>query len=72
MGDRGRLVIPAEVREKHGFEPGTTLVMIDSDEGLVILTRAQALAVVRRQLAGQPSLVDSLLADRRVAAAAGN
>ena len=72
VGIGGDVVIPAEIRDKHGLKPGTRLVLIDSHEGLVIMSRAQALAVVRRQLAGEPSLVDSLLADRRVAAAAGN
>lgn len=64
MGDRGRLVIPAEVRAEHGFEEGTPLVLLDTSSGLVLLTRAQLRARVREDLAGS-DLVADLLADRR-------
>ena len=67
MGDRGRLVIPAEVRS-GGLQPGDPLVLVDTGDGVVVLTREQARARVRAQLAG-PSLVDELLAERREAAA---
>ncbi len=69
MGDRGRLVIPAEVRSAHGFEEGTSLVLLDTDGGLVLLTRAQLRERVRSDLAGL-DLVSELLADRRREAAA--
>ena len=69
MGDRGRLVIPAEVRAEHGFEEGTPLILLDTDNGLVLLTRAQLRDRVRADLAGQ-DLVSELLADRRREAAA--
>ena len=64
MGDRGRLVLPAEVRERAGLAEGTPLVLLESPEGLVLLTRDQAKARVRAQLAGG-SLVETLLATRR-------
>ena len=69
MGDRGRLVIPAEVRSEHGFEEGTALILLDTDRGLVLLTRAQLRDRVRADLAGH-DLVSELLADRRREAAA--
>jgi AbrB family looped-hinge helix DNA binding protein len=69
MGDRGRLVIPAEVRAEHGFEEGTPLVLLDTHGGLVLLTRAQLRDRVRTDLAGL-DLVAELLADRRREAAA--
>jgi len=69
MGDRGRLVIPAEVRAEHGFEEGTALVLVDTAAGLVLLTRAQLRDRVRADLVGA-DLVASLLADRRREAAA--
>ncbi len=69
MGDRGRLVIPAEVRAEHGFEEGTPLVLLDTAGGLVLLTRAQLRERVRADLAGL-DLVSELLADRRREAAA--
>jgi AbrB family looped-hinge helix DNA binding protein len=68
MGDRGRFVVPAVVRERLGLGPGTPLVLVDTDEGLVVLTREQAKRRVADALGGT-SLVADLLADRRTAAA---
>jgi len=67
VGDRGRLVLPADVRERYGIGEGTELVLVDSPEGLALLTRDQLKRRVRANLAG-PSLVEDLLADRRSAA----
>lgn len=41
MGNRGRLVIPAAVRERAKLAEGTPLVLLDTPTGIVILTRAQ-------------------------------
>jgi AbrB family looped-hinge helix DNA binding protein len=68
MGDRGRLVIPAEVRTEHHLDEGTPLVLLDTGAGLVLLTRAQLRERVRADLAGL-DLVSELLADRRREAA---
>ena len=69
MGDRGRLVIPAEVRAHVGLGTGTALTLLETPDGLVLLTREQLRSLVRRDLAGL-DLVDELLADRRSGAAA--
>jgi AbrB family looped-hinge helix DNA binding protein len=69
VGDRGRLVVPAEVREHAGLTPGTALVLLETPTGLVLLTREQLRDRVRAELAGT-DLVADLLADRRAAAAA--
>jgi len=68
MGDRGRLVVPAEVRERAGLTEGSPLVFVETDDGLVLLTREQVKARVRADLSGV-DLVDQLLADRRQASA---
>ena len=68
MGDRGRLVIPAELRERVGLAEGTTLVVVESDGGLALLTREQLLDQVRRDLAGL-DLIGELLEQRRHEAA---
>ena len=67
MGDRGRVVIPAEVRDHAGLEPGTPLVLIDSPGGILLLTRDQLKHRVRQDLQGR-DLVGELLEDRRRAA----
>lgn len=69
MGDRGRLVLPQSIRERHGITAGTTLVVIESEGGLLLLTQRELMARVRSDLAG-PSLVDELIAERRAAAGA--
>jgi AbrB family looped-hinge helix DNA binding protein len=69
VGDRGRLVVPAEVRERAGLREGTPLVMIEAPDGLVLLTREQLKSRIRADLAGL-DLVAELLADRRAQAEA--
>ena len=64
MGNRGRLVVPAGVRERAELVDGDTLTLIESSRGLVLLTRAQLQQLVREDLAGL-DLVGELLADRR-------
>lgn len=69
VGDRGRVVVPADVRARFGLDAGTTLILLTSPDGLVLLTRDQLRERVRRELDGL-DLVGDLLADRRRAAVA--
>lgn len=69
MGDRGRLVIPADLRERAGLAEGTALILLETPTGLVLLTRAQLQELVRADLAGL-DLVGELLSERRAEAAA--
>ena len=64
LGDKGRLVIPIDVRERHGWETGTPLVSIDTDAGLLVMSADEGLAWLRSRYAGR-DLVAELLADRR-------
>jgi AbrB family looped-hinge helix DNA binding protein len=68
MGDRGRIVVPAQIRERAGLVAGTSLVMVETPDGLVLLTREQLKARVRADLADL-ELVEELLAERRARAA---
>ena len=68
MGDRGRLVIPAELRAKAGLTEGTPVVLIATPGGVLLVSREQLKSLVREDLAGL-DLVRELLADRRQAAA---
>ncbi|RZS32423.1 hypothetical protein EV193_11257 [Herbihabitans rhizosphaerae] len=67
MGDRGRLVVPAELRQRAGFEEGRPLVLLYSPGGVVLLTRDQLKDMVRADLA-DVDVVGALLAERREAA----
>lgn len=61
------MVIPAAARERAGLSPGTPLILLETPEGLVLMTRRQLRSRVREDLAGL-DLVAGLLADRRRAA----
>jgi len=68
MGDRGRLVVPAAVRKHAGLAVGTSVTLIETDDGIVMLTREQLKRRVRAALA-DADLVGTLLRERRSAAA---
>jgi AbrB family looped-hinge helix DNA binding protein len=69
MGDRGRLVIPANLRERAGLVEGRPVVLLDTPKGIVLLTREQLKELVRADLNGL-DLVAELLNERRRDAAA--
>lgn len=69
MGDRGRLVIPARLRERAGLVEGRAVVLLDTPKGILLLTREQLKELVRADLSGL-DLVAELLRERRRDAAA--
>ncbi|QIM16617.1 AbrB/MazE/SpoVT family DNA-binding domain-containing protein [Leucobacter insecticola] len=68
LGDRGRLVVPAALRAQQKWEQGIPLLFIETEQGVILTTQAQAQQLIRKQLAGA-SLVDALIDERRKAAA---
>lgn len=60
--------MPAQIRDGRGLGEGTRLVVVDTDDGIVMLTQEQARRRLRAGL-GNRSLVDELLEERRRAAA---
>lgn len=64
MGDRGRLVVPAELRERAGLEPGAPLILFETPRGMVLVTRAQLKDLVRVDMEGL-DLVGELIEERR-------
>jgi len=72
LGQQGRLVIPAEVRTALGLAPGDRLHLHVSGQRLVLERQQDAAAELRGLATSIPrsrSLVEELLAERRVAAA---
>ena len=68
MGERGRLVVPAELRERLHLEAGSTLILLDTPGGIILATREQLMKLVREDLQGL-DLVGELIAERRRQAA---
>lgn len=64
MGDRGRFVVPAAVREHHGWQSGDSLIAIDTDAGMLIMSPEEGLRWLRSRFEGR-DLVAELLAERR-------
>ncbi|WP_183320051.1 AbrB/MazE/SpoVT family DNA-binding domain-containing protein [Flexivirga oryzae] len=74
LGQQGRLVIPAEVRTALGLSPGEQLHLRIVGHSLVLERPQDAVAELRGLATRVPrtrSLVDELLQERRLAAAAG-
>lgn len=72
MGAHGRVVIPAELRRELALEPGDELLATSDGERIVLEPRGALLRRVQaefRAAAGDRSLVDELIAERRRAAA---
>jgi bifunctional DNA-binding transcriptional regulator/antitoxin component of YhaV-PrlF toxin-antitoxin module len=69
VGDRGRFVIPRELRDQAQLADGTPLTLLNTPHGIVLLTLAQLRDMVRADLAGV-DLVDELIRERRSAATA--
>lgn len=72
LGRQGRLVVPAEVRRALGLLPGDRLHLHVAGQRVILERPEAAVAELRRLAARVPksrSLVDELLAERRLAAA---
>ena len=69
VGNKGRVVIPAGLRETQGWTDDTVLLFVEEPDGVRIVRRDDLLASVRMQLAGSDP-VGELMAERRAASAA--
>ncbi|MDR1426354.1 MAG: AbrB/MazE/SpoVT family DNA-binding domain-containing protein [Bifidobacteriaceae bacterium] len=69
MSQKGRVVVPLEVRQRHGWDDGTALVFTDGPDGVRVMSADEALAAFRASLPSGPSPVTDLIAERRAEAA---
>jgi AbrB family looped-hinge helix DNA binding protein len=76
MGSGGRLVIPADVRQKLGLEEGVVVSLRVENSSLRVQTLAQSMAEIQALVAQYVpdgvSLADQLIADRRAEVEAEN
>ncbi|MGH9294902.1 MAG: AbrB/MazE/SpoVT family DNA-binding domain-containing protein [Acidimicrobiales bacterium] len=73
MGKQGRLVIPADVRAALGLAPGDRLHLHVTGQRLLLERQQDAVAELQSfgtKIPRDRSLVDELLAERQLAAAA--
>lgn len=71
LGQQGRLVIPSEIRAALGLVPGDQLHLHLAGKRVVLERQEDAVAELRGLASAVPaerSLVDELLAERRLAA----
>lgn len=74
VSEGGRVVIPAELRARHGIRVGDRLVWIDEGDRLVLTTLRASIRSAQRIFATydsgpKRSLADELIRERRDAAA---
>lgn len=63
VGDKGRVVVPSEIRDARGWVKGTTLIGIDTSKGLLLMSRDDARRMVKEQLSGR-DLAQELIDER--------
>jgi bifunctional DNA-binding transcriptional regulator/antitoxin component of YhaV-PrlF toxin-antitoxin module len=68
VGNKGRVVIPAGLRESQGWTDETVLVFVDETDAVRVVSRDDLERQVLAEMAGGPSVVDELLAERRAEA----
>ena len=69
IGEGGRVVIPAAYRKALGLKPGDEVLLVLEDGEIRVVSRRRAVersqAVVRRYVAGERSLSEELIRERR-------
>jgi AbrB family looped-hinge helix DNA binding protein len=68
MGAKGQVVVPKELRERHGLNPGDEVVFDDADGEITIRrakTKAEIIESLRGSLAGPGKPLTELLIESR-------
>ena len=63
LDNGGELVIPREFRDRHVWDVGTSLITVDADPGVIVMSTDEALSWLQSLLDG-PDLVAELLDER--------
>ena len=64
LNDRGEMVIPREILDRRGWDVGTSLIPVDADAGVIVMSIDQALSWLQSRWDGR-NLVAELLEERR-------
>jgi AbrB family looped-hinge helix DNA binding protein len=71
LGDRGRIVLPAQLRHRLQLNRGDQLIVTEEDGAIILVSmrdRARRARGLLRDLAPKRSLADDLIAERRAEA----
>jgi AbrB family looped-hinge helix DNA binding protein len=73
VGDRGRVVLPSDIRAALGLEPGDRMLLSTDPDGSLRLrpyraVARQGLGLLADLAPGEESMVDELIAERRAEA----
>ncbi len=66
IGDRGRVVLPIELRQSRNWSDGTVLFALEEENGVRILSRDELHDELAEAMKGS-SLADELIAERHAA-----
>ena len=69
VGNKGRIVLPADLRQERGWFEGTVLLLLETEGGVELLTRDELERQVLAQADGTTDVVGELIAERRAEAA---
>ena len=69
VGNKGRIVLPADLRQQRGWSEGTVLLLLETEGGVELITRDELERQVLSQSDGTTDVVGELLAERRAEAA---
>ena len=70
VGNKGRVVLPADIRQGRNWTEGTVLIALETDEGVLLLTRDELLQRVQAEFAEKgKGMLEEFFADRRAEAA---
>ena len=72
VGNKGRIVLPADLRQERGWSEGTILLLLETEGGVELLSRDELEKRVLASATGITGVVDELLAERRAEAAREN
>ena len=73
VGNKGRVVLPAAIRQSRNWTEGTVLIAVDTDDGVLLLTRDELERKVLAEFAGKGNgIVDELIDERHAEAAREN
>ncbi len=65
VGPKGRIVIPAALRQRYGFAEGDELVIVAEPHGVRLIDRGCLIDELDGLLHGGIDLVDDLITERR-------